>query len=1115
MPHINRIRVNNVKYNFGTQAYDDFVMKPFCGNTLYDLANGGGKSVLMLLLMQTVIPNSTLDEKQPVEKLFRGAEGSKTIHSLVEWRLDDVDVKNGFRYMTAGFCARKAAQTEEESKDTASIEYFNYCIFYRDYNDNDIRNLPLVKDKERITYSGLRRYLKELERDNSLQVYVFDRKGEYQNFLAEYGIYESQWEIIRGINKTEGHVRTYFETNYKTTRKVVEDLLIEEILGTSFQRKAGREDLEDTMSRTLLDMKDKLVELAKQKDAIRSFDRQTEVLNEFSSRVSFLGSVYREKAEIETALNRIYNTAEGAIAGKDGEERDLLQKEAELETLQNRYEGELAAAGLCTDRELAKQYAEQAEALASEAEGLRTKAESLNEILVRRESGNDYLEYLEEKKKRDETAATLQAMSQKDGLRDDIAALVREFDRLKEIELERDNREYAESKKAEEAALCGRKTAEEAARDVERELSVNRVLSEQTKKEKAVLVSELNNKKSEAGILLNEDITRRMFEKKEQKSRLEEKRRKLRDEAASCKDAYEAENAKYLRLNEELCAHLAASEQQNREKEALEKDRVRADKLAEAYREKDYRVLFETVRNRIFEARKELERLELSAEQARKRRQEIESGIYAGTSAAAERVKEYIITRYKKYAVIGAEYLRECGEEEQKELLKRFPGFLYAVITDGFAEAEEDALLSECIPEECVVPIIRLESMRGKKELFHREQLLLCAANVSKLYEEKERRKEIVRLTELEEESDRKKNRVNSLLSAYEDDEKFLLGFVTRYYDVMYSKKAEYGTGDANGDFLRESLASSKSRLSELELRREQIPQEEEECYGALAELEKDLANLKEASSLVSRISEKEKVLASQEEKRTRLEEWKKESETVLERTAAALEEAKTKTVSYREKIELLKRTSESYDAYRTEGEPAETGLALSELTTQIDGKIAALHTEESSLEDKRRLLDSYVLAMNRLLKNIRNRGVSIAQMTELAEGNGLIMTSEQELSDLSEEIKKMTAGASQLEKRLTEYREKQLRLEGKNSRAEAEIAEKYGEYHPIELTGEALTEYIAKHRELVADTKKEVSGVLERKTALHGEIASYTLIKSEIEHLFEGTSELTAVRSR
>ena len=82
MPQINRIRVNNVKYNFGTQFYDDFIMRFSCRNSLYDLANGGGKSVLMLLLLQNLIPNCTLDDKQPVEKLFRGPNTIQTMHSL-------------------------------------------------------------------------------------------------------------------------------------------------------------------------------------------------------------------------------------------------------------------------------------------------------------------------------------------------------------------------------------------------------------------------------------------------------------------------------------------------------------------------------------------------------------------------------------------------------------------------------------------------------------------------------------------------------------------------------------------------------------------------------------------------------------------------------------------------------------------------------------------------------------------------------------------------------------------------------------------------------------------------------------------------------------------------
>ena len=79
MPQINRIRVNNIKYNFGTQFYDDFLMRFSCRNTIYDLANGGGKSVLMLLLLQTMLPNCTLDEKQqPVLKCRQIQVLSKT-----------------------------------------------------------------------------------------------------------------------------------------------------------------------------------------------------------------------------------------------------------------------------------------------------------------------------------------------------------------------------------------------------------------------------------------------------------------------------------------------------------------------------------------------------------------------------------------------------------------------------------------------------------------------------------------------------------------------------------------------------------------------------------------------------------------------------------------------------------------------------------------------------------------------------------------------------------------------------------------------------------------------------------------------------------------------------
>ncbi len=1109
MPHINRIRVNNVKYNFGTQAYDDFLMKPFCGNTLYDLANGGGKSVLMLLLLQNVIPNCTLDEKQPIEKLFRTGEGSKTIHSLIEWKLDDENIQNGFQYMTTGFCARKAAESEGETKDTASIEYFNYCIFYREYNGNDIRNLPLVKDKERITYSGLRRYLKELERDNSLIVRIFDRKGEYQSFIADYGIYESEWEIIRGINKTEGHVRTYFESNYKTTRKVVEDLLIEEILGTSFRRKAGKEDAEDTMSQTLLDMKDKLVELAKQKDAMRSFDRQEEVLSEFSSRVELLGSVYGEQQEAKTQLNRIYNAAVHYLDGRESAIEELKHSENEAAETLHSYEAELLSAAISEDTELAKEYSNQAELLTAEKIGKTERRESLVALLKKKECANDYLEYLEEKKKRDETAVTLQAMTEGSGLQEEISGLVRAYKQKKEIYEVQLAEELSKAESAAAGALLKYKTAESSRKDVEREAAVTEILADQAGKELSALYGKIKQQKDAVGLLLAEDA-----------SALEKECTEARVNAGLKLNALKQEEEKLVKEREDAvyAVHRAQAELQRyrddlqsteAEKEKLAEAKLRADKLAEAYGEKDYRALRMAVRTRCRDAYTEQTKLSEQLQEAKAKRQAIEAGELFSSTEAALTVKDYICTRHKKKAMTGAEYLQTKSEEEQAELLKRYAGLPYSVVTEGFETVFDDHLLAECVPEGVMVPLFRMESLRAGKDLFHREQMLLCVRDSAALFEEKARQKEIVRLSRIEEEAEYGIRRITALLEAYEEDEEFLTGFVKQYYDAMYAKKTEYGI-DRTEEGLQEALRGENERLTGLTERVASVRQEEETCREEMAKREKEAVSYHAIVELNKEAEEKEAAVQEYQKKKERLNEWKKDAAAAAEALATECDAKNAEVDALRTRKEELQRTWESYSIYDTEGPAASVPYDIGELVVQIDGKIAALHTEASSLEDKQRLLDSYVAAMNRLLRNIRNKGFSVAELSELYEKNEIYETSEAELTRRSEEIVTLTEEAEQLERQIKQMQEKLYRLEGKNSQAEAAIIEKYGEYHPVELTGEALAAFIAKRRAQIEQKQKEISELKRAQGERLEELSAYTVIRNEIARMFEGTESLT-----
>ncbi|MDE6698192.1 MAG: hypothetical protein K2J91_01765, partial [Lachnospiraceae bacterium] len=440
MPHINRIRVNNVRYNFGTQYYDDFLMRFSGKNTIYDLANGGGKSVLMLLLLQNMLPNCTLDEKQPVEKLFRTGNGSTTIHSLVEWKLSDTHIKDNYKYMLTGFCARKAKDSsEEENKDTATIEYFNYCIFYREFNDNDIKNLPLKKGNERITYNGLKNYLRELEkRDLSLKIEIFERKGEYQRFIAGYGIYESEWEIIRGINKTEGHVRTYFESNYKTTRKVVEDLLIEEIIQKAFNSKAYGENREDIMAKTLIDIKDKLVNLLKSKEDINNYDRQTEVIKDFSGRVNIVKELYYGRESLVDEIVRCYYTILDMIKKGEEELAGCESEAAGISEIIAEHKREVETAGILKEMarlsEYTKKLSELDEALNKETENINNLKEKLSIC----ESINDYADYLYYKKERDSLTVMV------DNILKDKGELIRQLKELSSVKHERNKKKYRE-----------------------------------------------------------------------------------------------------------------------------------------------------------------------------------------------------------------------------------------------------------------------------------------------------------------------------------------------------------------------------------------------------------------------------------------------------------------------------------------------------------------------------------------------------------------------------------------------------------------------------------------------------------------------------------------------
>ena len=656
MPQINRIRVNNVKYNFGTQVYDDFVMRFNCQNTIYDLANGGGKSLLMLLLMQNMLPNCTLDDKQPIEKLFRQGSGNTCIHSLVEWKLDPCYQKDGFRFMTTGFCARKGRGTDDENQDgqeqtaapTASVEYFNYCIFYREFGDNDIKNLPLVSNGERITYNGLKAYLRDLEKGGyKYVVKIFDRKGDYQSFISNYGIYESAWEIVRGINKTEGHVRTYFESNYKTSRKVVEDLLIEEIIQKSFNNKLSVDNDEGMMAQTLMDIKDKLVELSKKHSQLGAYDSQIAAIDSFKEYLSTYEAFYNRKEEIEKQL---YDLLLVAMRESDKKDKELKSQDDLITKMYDELAHEkeaIAVAEVMSE----KNSMAGVESLVNETrKALELKNAAIEEArgkLSLMESAGDYKDYAEyEKSYKGLQIAIDNRLREDTDITAELKILAAGYRKFYETETRRLKEKLdiaANRVKALEVRLS---EAKDNLRNADKEAAGLGSLSDNLENEIQELQTQLGVALSEAGIVVCENASEE-YDKSFRDKEL------LKNEETRMSEKFNDVQQQLMSLNETISANKALIDIFTEQSEKLEKadeagnaDAERMGKIREIYSadndEAMLSVILETyqkMRSEFTEECKAAQELENFIDNARK-------GTYICKSPERDRLKEYLESQY-------------------------------------------------------------------------------------------------------------------------------------------------------------------------------------------------------------------------------------------------------------------------------------------------------------------------------------------------------------------------------------------------------------------------------------------------------------------------------------
>lgn len=1075
MPRINRVRVNNVKYNFGTQFYDDFVMRFNGKNTIYDLANGGGKSLLMLLLLQNMIPNCTLDEKQPIEKLFRAGVGNTTIHSLVEWTLDACYQKDNYKYMTTGFCARKGRSSDEEdgqsSSAAASVEYFNYCIFYRDFGDNDLKNLPLVNHGERITYNGLKTYLRDLEKnDFNVAVQIFDRKGDYQSFISQYGIFESAWEIVRGINKTEGHVRTYFESNYRTSRKVIEDLLIEEIIQKSFNNRLAVENDEGKMAQTLMDIKDKLVELSKKHAQMSAYDSQMSAISDFSEYVKSFEELYYRKEKTAQKLFDMLLVCKRMVMEQEAQlqsNEKLLEK---MKSEMNKENQSIATAEVISEQNsldgmqdlIAETSRKQAAQLAI--------VSALEDKLKMTESAADFIDYRQYEKSLHELEETMNnRLRDHSDIVSELNALAAQYYHI-----------YNKRRREQEALLTAaaadyqsgikelkhqkelyRETDQKAARAAGRREYTAGQLNKQEK--------ELSQMMEQAEILVAENaaeeaklLRRKLSEKQADQERIVSRYEEQKQRLVKCSSNL---------MSAQLCMELYEKqlEQQNEKKAQEDIEKPRIQQLLEIYHSETMTQLSQMIEETYKRMDRECAELSKQSSQMERFIKNAERGSYVCSDPLRDKLRSYLESQYGEDVMEGHEWFRELNAGQKRDVLKRTPFIEYSfIIKNDFERIKEDMVLLNFQRGACVYPIVSEQVLIDTKLEINKDLIVFALKDMSFLRDDTRREAEIRNAKEELENLNAGFLKMKDRKDMVWEDYTFVLG--------VLSKLGQESLEEAIAR-LTEKLAAEAKRYAEetenearLTAKCSELEQLMKLGQAEIQEMNRCCDNLNQIAALHQEISEQYLQMAS-------LDDEAKQSQLALETIRGKVQELENVCEEADNKVQLLRaelnrrnQTWETHFAqYYQDGMTSDVKLAdmdEDQLESRFMGLKAVLNQENADISDKEKLRNHYKLSMDKCRQAIEYRGTDFT-VVETAVKNGSVTVGEgSERTKLKQQIDDEKRILQNVEEELGAQKALMNRLEGSIAHGINQLVVKYGAYQPFPC--ENPETFMKQHKELV-----------------------------------------------
>lgn len=366
MPQISKIRIVNFQYNDGKrliadELYDFESERKGPSDVLINLANGGGKSVLVQLMMQPIIPKAKVAGRR-IESFFTKA--TDHCYAAIEWTLDGSKTK----LMTGIAMAASDSSVDTDSDRGFQIKYYTFISSYQNYQGNyNIITLPLSKKENGrfipASFDDVRNLAKKS--GGGLERYSSDDSTKWQERLSQYGIIQNEWRMIEELNSNEDGLSKYF-SNLKTSDAVIDKLIIPRI----------EEKQNYAVSRDDSSLETMLLSYAKQYSRQQDDIKEREILSGF---YEMLSHAKTEAEELWKSNDSMEKCIETLFAYQDALNAEIArQKEKHAELEGERTELNETIRHIRWEKVSAEYYTAK-EAFERETEVLRTAEESKTE----------------------------------------------------------------------------------------------------------------------------------------------------------------------------------------------------------------------------------------------------------------------------------------------------------------------------------------------------------------------------------------------------------------------------------------------------------------------------------------------------------------------------------------------------------------------------------------------------------------------------------------------------------------------------------------------------------------------------------------------------------------